>query len=269
MGKPSKKSIAISGTTGFVGKNLIRLLNHNDVEYAILSRTTFQRTRLPKLSKCFCFVHLVGTGIENVEKSFQEVNVELTKKAIDMCKKSKIKKIIYFSGLGVSKNSTSRYFISKFKAEQIIINSGLNYTIFRPSYIIGKDDYLTRNFKKQIRKKKILIPGSGKYNIQPISIQDVCYIVNLASQSRNFSKKIIDLVGPEKISFIQFAKNSALHFNSKIEKIPIKKSFASALTEKKFPYGIEDLNILLGNFEGNFERLRKISKLEFIKIKSI
>ena len=93
--------------------------------------------------------------------------------------------------------------------------------------------------------------------------------MNLASQSRNFSKKIIDLVGPEKISFIQFAKNSALRFNSKIEKISIKKSFVNALANKKFPYGVEDLNILLGNFEGNFERLRRISKIEFTKIKSI
>ena len=269
MGKILKDKIAISGTTGFVGKNLKNFFIQNNVKYKTISRLAFQKNKLLLISDCSCFVHLVGIGIETEKKSFEQVNVELTKKIIDICKKSKIKKIIYFSGLGVSSKSTSDYFVSKFKAEQLIIKSGLDYTIFRPSYIIGKDDYLTRNFKKQIRKKKILIPGSGKYNIQPISIQDVCYIVNLASQSRNFSKKIIDLVGPEKISFIQFAKNSALHFNSKIEKIPIKKSFASALTEKKFPYGIEDLNILLGNFEGNFERLRKISKIEFIKIKSI
>ena len=269
MGKISKDKIAISGTTGFVGKNLKNFFIQNNVKYKTISRLAFQKNKLLLISDCSCFVHLVGIGIETEKKSFEQVNVELTKKIIDICKKSKIKKIIYFSGLGVSSKSTSDYFVSKFKAEQLIIKSGLDYTIFRPSYIIGKDDYLTRNFKKQIRKKKILIPGSGKYNIQPISIQDVCYIVNLASQSRNFSKKIIDLVGPEKISFIQFAKNSALHFNSKIEKIPIKKSFASALNEKKFPYGIEDLNILLGNFEGDFERLRKISKIEFIKIKSI
>ena len=269
MGKPSKKSIAISGTTGFVGKNLIRLLNHNDVEYAILSRTTFQRTRLPKLSKCFCFVHLVGTGIENVEKSFQEVNVELTKKAIDICKKSKIKKIIYFSGLGVSKNSTSRYFISKFKAEQIIINSGLNYTIFRPSYIIGKDDYLTKNIQKQIRKNKIVIPGSGKYTIQPISINDVCKIVYIAIKSKKFSKKILDLVGPEKISFKQFIINSIPKSSIKIKKISLAEAYVKALTDSKFAYGIEDLNILLGDFQGNHEKLRKMSGIKFLKIRNI
>ena len=269
MGNSLKRTIGISGSTGFIGKNLRSYFDKKNISYIRISRTTFQRKNHPLLSKCFCFVHLIGIGAETSEKNFQEINVELAKRAVEICKQSKIKKIIYFSGLGVSSKSTSDYFISKFKAERLIIKSGLDYTIFRPSYIIGKDDYLTRNFKKQIRKKKILIPGSGKYIIQPISIQDVCYIVNLASQSRNFSKKIIDLVGPEKISFIQFAKNSALRFNSKIEKISIKKSFDSALSEKKFPYGIEDLNILLGNFHGNYKKLKIISKMEFSRIKSI
>ena len=132
------------------------------------------------LSKCSCFVHLVGTGNETEDESFEEVNVEITRKAIDICKKSKIKKIIYFSGLGVSSKSTSKYFISKFKAERLIIKSGLDYTIFRPSYIIGNDDYLTRNLKKQIKKKKIVIPGTGNYIIQPISIKDTCNVVHLS-----------------------------------------------------------------------------------------
>ena len=139
--------------------------------------------------------------------------MEISKRAIDICKKSKIKKIIYLSGLGVSKKSTSDYFISKLKAEEIIKNSGLNYTIFRPSYIIGKSDYLTKNIKKQIRKKKILIPGSGDYILQHISINDVCKVVSVALESKNFENKIIDLVGPETISFKKFVKNSISQSN--------------------------------------------------------
>ena len=157
MGKISKNKIAISGTTGFVGKNLENFFTQNNVKYKTISRLAFQKNKLSLISDCNCFVHLVGIGTETEKESFEEVNVELTKKIVDVCKKSKIKKIIYFSGLGVSSKSTSDYFISKFKAERLIIKSGLDYTIFRPSYIIGKDDYLTRNFKKQIRKKKFLI----------------------------------------------------------------------------------------------------------------
>ena len=264
-----KRSIAISGTTGFIGKNLVELCVKIGTNFVPITRTDFQRKNLLAVQKCFCFVHLVGIGAQSNKNNFQDANVELTKKAIEICKKSKIKKIIYFSGLGASKNSKSAYFISKFKAEQIIINSDIDYTIFRPSYIIGKDDYLTKNIQKQIRKKKILIPGSGKYTLQPISIHDVCKIIHIALNSKKFSKKIIDLVGPEKISFLEFIKNSIQNSNIKIEKIPIKKIYTRALNDRKFAYGIEDLNILFGNFQGSHKKLEKISGIKFTKIRKI
>ena len=269
MVKSLKNVVAISGATGFVGKNLKKHFDHENINYLQVTRQFFRRKKLPVLPHCFCFVHLVGIGNETTENSFEQINVELTKKTIDICKKSKIKKIIYFSGLGVSKTSTSNYFISKFKAEQLVINSGLDYTIFRPSYIIGKDDYLTKNIKEQIRKKMLLVPGSGNYLIQPISINDVNKITCIALLSKKFSNQIFDLVGPKKITFKNFLKNSISKSNIKITKISLKDAFVSALTDKSFPYGIEDLNILLGNFQGNYGKLKKISGIEFTKISSI
>ena len=269
MVKSLKDIVAISGATGFVGKNLKKYFDHEDINYLQITRSLFKRKKLPIIPQCFCFVHLVGIGNETTKNRFKEINVELTQKTISICKKSKIKKIIYFSGLGVSKTSTSNYFISKFKAEQLIINSGLDYTIFRPSYIIGKDDYLTNNIKAQIKKKILLVPGSGKYFIQPISINDVTKIIGIALSSKKFSNQTIDLVGPEKISFNKFIQNSISKSNIKSVKISLKDAFANVLTDKKFPYGIEDLNILLGNFQGNHEKLKKISGIEFTKIRSV
>ena len=49
----------------------------------------------------------------------------------------------------------------------------------------------------------------------------------------------------------------------------LKKARTHAITEKNFPYGIEDLNILSGNYQGNHEKLKKLSGLKFIKIRSI
>ena len=47
------------------------------------------------------------------------------------------------------------------------------------------------------------------------------------------------------------------------------KAYHYALSDQKFAYGIEDLNILLGNFQGDYERLKKLSGIKFTKIKSI
>ena len=268
MGNSLKNIIAISGVTGFVGKNLTKYFDKNKISYLSVTRKLFEKNQVPSLQQCSYFIHLVGTGTETTENSFNQANFQTTKKAIEICKRSKIKKIIYFSGLGVSKDSTSNYFISKFNAEQIIINSGIDYTIFRPSYIIGKDDYLTKNIKKQIKKKKILIPGSGKYIIQPISINDVSRIVHVALSSKKFSNKIIDLVGPKKIYFKQFVKNSITKPSIKLVRVPLKDAFLN-VGSNDFPYGIEELNILLGNFEGNHQKLENLCGIKFSETISV
>ena len=116
-----------------------------------------------KMKNYEILIHLIGIGRQTPESTFEEINLNLTKDAIKICKGVGIEKIIFISGLGVSKDNTSDYFDSKYKAEQEIINSGLDYTIFRASYIIGKTDHLTKALSKQMKKGVIVIPGSGKY----------------------------------------------------------------------------------------------------------
>ena len=263
-----KNHIVVSGAKGFVGKNLKKFLARKDLTQISLSRNNFQDNKFPSLKKASIFVHLVGIGSESFDEKFQQVNVEITKTAIKLCKKNNIKKIIYLSGLGVSKNSCSSYFISKFNAEQLIKKSGLDYTIFRPSYIIGDDDYLTKNVSKQFSKKRIIIPGSGKFVIQPIFINDVCSCLDIAFYFRKFSNKTIDLVGPTKITFLKLIQNSKPS-NVKLEKIQLELAYKKALNYKNFEYGIEDLNILVGNYTGNHKKLQNLCKFTFKKIKSL
>ena len=58
------------------------------------------------------------------------INVEFTKHIVNLSKKAKIKKFVYASGLGVSNNTSLGYFISKYKAEQLVINSGIKLYYF-------------------------------------------------------------------------------------------------------------------------------------------
>ncbi len=176
-------AVAVTGANSFVGKSLRKFLYKNKVNVLGISRKNFakystetkvqsknlQENQLQKKMKNYdVLVHLIGIGRETPKSTFEETNVNLTKNVIKTCKNTGIKKIIYISGLGVSKNNTSNYFASKYRAERQIINSGLDYTIFRASYIIGKTDHLTKSISKQMKKGTIIIPGSGRYQLQPI-----------------------------------------------------------------------------------------------------
>lgn len=276
-------TIVISGATGFIAKNLRYFLQQNNTKFIGLGRKNFKNYKLEKklvsdysekslqraIRGCDTFIHLIGVGKQSVNSSYTDVNLNLTKHIIKVCKKAKIRKIIFNSGLGVSRESTSNYFISKYRAEQEIINSRLDYTIFRPSYVIGKDDYLTKNLKNQAKNGIIKIPGSGKYQIQPIFVNDVTKIIIQAIYSKKFSNKILDLVGPEKVSFETFVKHFAIIHKVKTKKIDLEKMYYDALHNADSDYGIDDLNILIGNFTGNHKKIKELSKFEFTLFKKV
>ena len=283
MTKPEISTIAITGANGFVAKNLRNFLSKNHIKVIAIARKTFQKHHTEtvvysktllekglqnKLRNCDALVHLIGIGKQSSKYNFED-NIDLTKNMIKTCKKSGIKKIVYISGLGVTKNSRSDYFISKYKAEQEIINSGLNYTIFRPSYIVGKKDYLSKFILKQIKKGIVIIPGSGKYHLQPIFVEDVAKIIVESISEKKFSNKILDLVGPEIIKFEDFVRYFVKNKKTRIQKINLESVYHDALHNPKSVYDLDSLNLLIGDYTGNLKQLQKTSNVKLRLIKDI
>lgn len=284
MKKSKDLRIAVTGANGFVAQNTRYLLNNKGVKLYGISRKNFSNYKSEskiispdislneisrKLKNCDALIHLIGTGKQTADSTYKSVNLDLTKKIILLCKKSKIKKIVYISGLGVSKNSISSYFTSKYKAEQEIINSGLDYTILRASYIIGKNDPLTTNLENQIKTGKITIPGEGNYHLQPIYVNDVAEVIYNSVISKKFSNIILELVGPEKVTFKEFVKLFKGKRKIKIENIDLEHAYHTALNDPNSNYGIDDLNIMIGDFTGNHKQLKQLSGLKFKKFREI
>ena len=211
-------------------------------------------------------IHLIGTGKQSVDSDFESINVGLTKHFVNLSKKTRIKKFIYFSGLGVSPTTPLGYFISKYKAEILIQHSGLNHTIFRPSYIIGKDDLFTKFLKTQIQNGSIEIPGSGKFLVQPIHIDDVKQIVLKSILDKKFDNQILDLVGPEKILFKDYVRLFSKNSDVIVKKINLEDAFHKAIHTSNSEFGVDDLILLLGGFTGNHEKLKEISGMKFQSI---
>lgn len=272
------RKIVVTGATGFVSRNLRKYLSEQNVELISISRKNFNQFKnetkiisknydgkklLKKIQDSDALVHLVGIGKQSVNIDYEKTNVEFTNHIVNLSKKAKIKKIVYLSGLGVSATTSLGYFISKYQAEKIIIHSGINYTIFRPSFIVGKDDLLTKSLHKQIKKGLIKIPGSGNYKIQPIHINDVVKIIFKSITETKYRNRVIDLVGPDNISFEEYARLFSKRTNTRIQKINLEDSYHDAITNPKSVFGIDDLNILIGNFKGNHAKLKKLTRMKF------
>lgn len=273
-------SVAVTGARGFVATRLRRLLSPS-FRLVGLSRGSFAPMKnetavtaadysdtsalASHMRGCDAVIHLVGTdgrggGGDSGPGSYADVNAGVTSRVADAARRAGAKQIVFLSGLGASATNPSEYFASKFRAEQLIRGSGTGYTIFRPSFIVGKGDYLTRSLNRQIRRRgAVAIPGDGKYLLQPILASDAVGIIRDSLLNKRFLNKTLDLVGPKPMTFSRyvtlFCKNKD---GAKISKIPLADCLRNALRDPRGAvYSLEDLAIFYGGYMGDFDRLQR------------
>ena len=150
-------------------------------------------------------IHLAQIGAERRAATYAAVNVEGTRRVIAAAKQAGVPRIVFFSGLGVARygmapRSTNPYFLSKLAAELALFESGLQVTIFRPSYILGPGDAWLPLLLRQMAAGEVERVGDGLYRMQPIAVRDAAYLALAAASDTPERHRVFDLVGPEPIT---------------------------------------------------------------------
>lgn len=246
--------IAVTGASGFVAGALLARapgaarISGGTTGYGIGGMARAMRG-------CAAVAHLAGGGKPD-GRGYG--NAQVTEAVVRAAQRAGVRRIVYLSGLGVSAKNTSAYFASKLEAERLIKESGLEYALLRPSYIVGDSDYLTRSLRRQARRGAVAVPGDGSYAMQPVGVEDAAAVVERAAGARSFAGRTIDLVGPEKVSFAQYARLFLRREGllARLERVPLAEAVRLSVSGR-FPYSADDMCILLGGFEGDYARLRR------------
>lgn len=114
----------------------------------------------------------------------------------EAAKKAGVKKIVHLSVSNPAVSSPLPYYSGKAVIEKALIESGMSYSIIRPTVVYGHEDILINNIAYMLRKFPLFtIPSNGEYKLQPIFVEDVAQIaINAARSSEN---SIIDAAGPD------------------------------------------------------------------------
>ena len=245
--------IFITGSTGFVGRYIANELckehylylpvrNFDKAQRVLKCKKNIElipfledMTPYLKRIKPDIVINLLGILIEDRKKgiTFEKVHFDYTKNLVDGGKEFQVKHFIQMSALGADENSKSRYFQTKGKAEKYLISSGLKYTIFRPSIILGKEQKLFEDFEKFAKFTPVfLAPSDAK--VQPVNIYDVrdCFVKAVEKTQ----EEIFELCGDKIISFKELFKFALSYINRKRLVIGVPKRFFYFLSAIPNPF---------------------------------
>lgn len=214
--------IFIAGGTGFVGGHLrsvllekghtIRLLCHRRTAVAANGLQTVEgdatrpETWSAALRGCDAAINLIGIIREfpNRGVTFDRLHVQATQSIIDSCRKAGIKRYLHMSALGARPEAASAYHRTKYLAEERVRNSGLYFTIFRPSIIFGpKDDFVNKLAGFIRTYPAVPVIGDGSYRLQPIAADDVARCFAESLQMPGTIGQSYELCGPDRLTYTE------------------------------------------------------------------
>ncbi|MFH1016858.1 MAG: NAD(P)H-binding protein [Pseudomonadota bacterium] len=163
---------------------------------------------------------------ENPRKgmTYEHVDGEGTELQVSAAKETGVERIIYISGAGTREGRSEPWFHAKARAEKSVRESGLKWTILRPSWIYGPTDRSLNRFASWARLFPIVpIAGAGRQKVQPVFINDVGEIVRLVLNNPRTHGMVFEIGGPQLLTMKEIVKTLLRVMRKRRIVIPIPK----------------------------------------------
>lgn len=146
--------------------------------------------------------HLVAIIVERGSQTFDAVVRGGTERLGQAARAAGVGKFVYVSAIGADPDPDFPYWAAKWGAERAVIESGLTYTILRPSLVFGPGDDFFNRLAGLVRWNPVVpIAGDGKTRFQPIWVEDLVTCIAACLEEGSHDGEIVEVGGPEHLTY--------------------------------------------------------------------
>lgn len=221
--------IAVAGSTGFVGRHLVRRLAGQGVAVRGLARNLVAakgvlpstveiveadllrpETLGPALSGVDVLVHCAAITADHKEAyrgEYARVNGEGTRNLAAAARSARTKKIVLLNGLGTKRGKDGSYMRTRWEMAETVRGSGLPWVSPQPSILFGDGAPFPDAIARLARASPLVpILGSGKTKLQPFWVEDLCTCLALCIERPTWDGRAMDLGGPEQLPYTEVVR---------------------------------------------------------------
>jgi uncharacterized protein YbjT (DUF2867 family) len=131
-----------------------------------------------------------------------DVAVENSRTLIRAAQRAGVRRIVHVSILHPSSTSPWPYFRGKAMVERALAESGIPYSVLRPSVLFDERGVLLNNIAWLLRRlPAFAIGGRGDYRVRPTHVGDLARLA--VDASRWDDDRVVDAVGPDRPTFFE------------------------------------------------------------------
>tara|TARA_A100001011_G_scaffold360580_1_gene408003 strand:- start:863 stop:1828 length:966 start_codon:yes stop_codon:yes gene_type:complete len=291
----NRDSILIFGSSGQIGRSLIRKFTKNNYKVVAVTRSIhkkgyqiktqsnygyleleevnyFTEENISKLmDKSSVCINLIGILYEKKKNHFNLIHSSLPSLLSKTAFKKSLEQFIHISALGIEKATDSNYALSKLDGETKVRQNFSKAVILKPSIVYSVDDNFTTNFMSLLSLLPFMpLYHSGKTKFTPIHVSDLTNIIFDIVQKK-ITGKTIECIGPEVFTFKEILKKILKSIDKKRLLIPFPFTLAkiSAKLFQLLPKPLLTMdqlnllkydNIVSGKYETNFDLKMEANK---------
>lgn len=214
----------VTGGAGFLGSRVAGLLDDLDLDTTLLVRPT--RSAEPDagaapraarhrgdlldpasyretLRGSQVVLHMAALTGKAGKRDHLAVNLAATETLLEECRQAGVERFVFVSTIAVKYPNVASYpyALAKQRAEQAVRDSGLAYTIVRPTIIVGRDSPNLAALRRLACLPVIPVLGSGKTLVQPIHVDDAArFLVEVLADGDALAGQTLEAGGPEVLS---------------------------------------------------------------------
>jgi len=199
--------VLVTGASGFIGSRVVERLRADGHEVVPFSRRTGGDVTDPASIEqaaqgADAIAYLVAI-LDGSPEQLDAVNAQGPANAVAAAKAAGVRRFLHTSALGVTAEHAplTGYWGSKWKGAQAVTGSGLDWTVFEPSFVFARGGGAFAEFERLVRLPVTPVIGDGKYRHQPVWVGDVAAAFSRALERPETVGKRYQLGGPQAFTF--------------------------------------------------------------------
>lgn len=215
--------VLVAGGTGFIGSHIVRKLLEKGHRVIVMTRTPNPgacpagaelrrgdildpqslREAIAGVDVVVSAVQFPNHPVENPRRghTYMAVDGEGTERLVEAACQAGVRRFVYLSGAGTRPGQTSPWFLAKLRAEKAVRDSGLPFTIFRPSWVYGPEDRSLNKFVTFARLLPVVpVIGNGQTRVQPVHVDDLAEAVAGSVELPGAVDQVYEIGGPQSLT---------------------------------------------------------------------